>query len=480
MKKPVIISLFTLILSTLLIPKIFFLSGCATIIPPQGGFRDSIPPVLLNANPKDSALNFKGNRIIFTFDEYVELQNVQQNLLITPIPQNNPLVEYKLRTVMVRLKDSLESNTTYTLNFGDAIQDINERNILKNFTYRFSTGSALDSLKFSGKVILAETGGIDTTLIVMLHKNAKDSAVMNEKPRYITRLNSRGEFTFQNLPSATYYIYALKAEGGSYRYFGGKQVFAFADNPVLVQQKTDSVTLYAYAEREEERRPSTPTPAMGGGRGRNLAGAGTDKRLRYQTSLKENRQDLLEDFSFKFETPLKYFDSTKIYLSLDTGFNSVTEAFSWVLDSTKTKAVLKTVWKENSRYNLIFETDFAEDTLGRKILKKDTLSFFTRNKGSYGDLKLNFKNLDLSKNPVLQFVQNGAIVISAPLTTNQYSNPMFNPADYELRILFDENKNGIWDPGEFFVKRKQPEIVRPIERRITIKPNWQNEFDITL
>ena len=129
---------------------------------------------------------------------------------------------------------------------------------------------------------------------------------------------------------------------------------------------------------------------------------------------------------------------------------------------------------------MIFETDFAEDTLRHRVLKKDTLSFSTRERRSYSELKLTFKNIDVSKNPVIQFVQNNAVVLSAPLITNEYNNSLFNPGEYELRILFDENKNGIWDPGEFFGKRKQPELVRSIERRITIKLNIRNEFDITL
>jgi hypothetical protein len=455
-------------------------SGCANIVPPQGGFRDSLPPVLVKASPKDSSLNFRGNKIIFTFDEFVEIENVQQNLIITPIPQVSPVVESRLNTVTVKLKDSLETNTTYTIHFGDAIQDINERNVLKNFLYRFSTGSALDSLELSGKVVLAETGKTDTTLIVMLHKNGKDSAVMNEKPRYITKLNSRGEFTFSNLPAATYYLYALKAEGGSYRYFGGKQLFGFAENPVSTEQKNDSITLYVYAEKENEVKKTTSIPSVGG-RGRLPGGAAAaDRRLKYQTSLKDNKQDLLENFSFRFETPLKFFDSTKIYFSTDTTYTPVTNPFNWVSDSTKTKLDLKMTWKENTLYNLVFETDFAEDTSGRRILKKDTLSFTTREKKSYGDLKLNFKNIDPAGNPVLQFLLNGTIAFSAPLVANQYTNNLINPGEYEIRILFDDNKNGVWDPGEFFGKRKQPELVKPIERKFTIKANWQNEFDITL
>jgi hypothetical protein len=478
-KSSIIISAFPFLLIILLFPKIIVLSGCANIIPPEGGFKDTLPPLLEKVNPKDSALNFTGNKITFTFDEFVELTNVQQNLVITPIPQNNPIVESRLNTVTVRLKDSLEAKTTYTINFGEAIQDVNERNILKNFTYLFSTGAALDSLKLSGKIILAETGKTDTTLTIMLHKSSNDSAVMNEKPRYITKLNNKGEFTFRNLPSSTYYIYALKAEGGSYRYFGGDQLFGFADKPVTVGIKNDSVTLYVYAEKKDERKRSTPAvPNVG--RGRNPAGAAADKRLKYQTSIKDNKQDLLENFNFKFETPLKSFDSTKIYLSTDTTYKPLTTAYSWALDSTKTKLELKTSFTENTRYNLIFEIDFAEDTSGRRILKKDTISFTTRAKSTYSELKLNFKNIDLQKNPVLQFVQNGAVILSSPLITNQYSNLLFNPGDYDLRILFDENKNGVWDPGDFFGKRKQPELVMPIERKITVKVNFINEFDISL
>jgi Bacterial Ig-like domain len=478
MRKHPVISFF--LFSALLIISIISGPGCANIIPPEGGFRDSLPPVLLKANPKDSALNFTGNKITFTFDEYVELQNIQQNLVITPIPQNNPIVESKLYSVTIKLKDSLESNTTYNISFGDAIKDITESNVLKNFTYRFSTGKALDSLTLSGKIILAETGKTDTTMIVMLHKNGKDSALMNEKPRYITKLNNNGEFIFQNLPSATYYLYAVKTEGGGYRYFGGNQLFAFADKPVTIQQKNDPVTLYAYAEKEEEKKKSSNLPSIGGGRGRVSGATGADKRLKYQTSIKEGKQDLLENFSFKFETPIKFFDSSKIYFSTDTTYKAVNEPFHWLLDSTKTKLELKTAWKENTLYNLIFETDFAEDTSGRRILKKDTISFRTREKNSYGELKLNFKNLDQSKNPVLQFVQNSSVILFSPLTTNQYSNSLINPGEYELRILFDENKNGVWDPGEFFGKRKQPELVKPIERKITVKTDRQNEFDITL
>src|SRR2546423_4373286 len=123
------------------IPKIIVLSGCANIIPPSGGPRDSLPPVLLHVAPPDSSKGFNSGKIIFTFNEFVELNNLQDNLIVSPVPAIQPIVEAHLRTITVRIKDTLQPNTTYSLNFGRAIRDINEGNELKNFTYVFTTGN---------------------------------------------------------------------------------------------------------------------------------------------------------------------------------------------------------------------------------------------------------------------------------------------------------------------------------------------------
>ena len=101
-------------------------------------------------------------------------------------------------------------------------------------------------------------------------------------------------------------------------------------------------------------------------------------------------------------------------------------------------------------YHLIMDKEFAEDSLGRKLLKTDTLHFTTKKLSDYGRLKMRLRNLDLTKNPVLQFVQNGNVIRSASLTSIDYQESLFLPGEYELRLLFDENRNGKWDPGEFF------------------------------
>jgi hypothetical protein len=231
-------------------------SGCANIVPPAGGFRDSLPPLLEKANPVDSSRNFTGNKINLSFDEYVQVDNFQQNVIVSPIPKVQPTATYKLNTVSVRLKDSLEANTTYTINFGDAIKDVNEGNVMKDFSYVFSTGPVIDSLSFSGNVVLAESGQTDSTLIVVLHIKAEDSAIVNGRPRYMTKLDGKGNFIFHNLPAGIFYVYAMKDDSRTYRY-SPKELFAFADSPIVVQQNTAPETLYAYQAVKAGQTPST-------------------------------------------------------------------------------------------------------------------------------------------------------------------------------------------------------------------------------
>lgn len=468
-----------LVLSLLVVVIISAISGtgCANIIPPSGGPRDSLPPVLVKVSPPDSTRNFNEKRISFTFDEFVEIQNAQQEVLVSPLPKQVPAVEYKLNTVTVRLKDTLEENTTYTIDFGNAIKDINEGNFLKNFTYTFSTGQYIDSLEFRGNVKLAETGQVDTTLIVMLHSSGDDSAVVKDKPRYITRLDSKGNFHFTKLPPRTYYVYALKDEGGSRRYMNDRQLFAFADAPVTISDSTRLLTLYAYSVPEAAKAaavaPDAPT------RGNRTNNAAADRRLRFSSNLAGDQQDLLSSFVMTFEQPLKAFDSTKIGFFSDSTYQPVT-GHQFIKDSSNRSFTLRHNWKENTTYHLILDKDFAEDSSGRKLLKTDTLHFKTKKLSEYGEMKIKFKNLDLSKNPVVLFILNGNVAQSFPMTTAEISRPIFLPGEYELRILFDSNKNGKWDPGEFYGKHLQPELVMPVERKVNIRPNWKNEFEIAL
>jgi hypothetical protein len=448
-------------------------SGCANIIPPSGGPRDSLPPQLLSATPKDSTLNFKSDRITFTFDEYIDdPQDLSNNVIFTPTFEQNPDIIVKARTMTLRFRDSLLPNTTYTLNFGNAIRDINEGNVYKNFVYTFSTGPALDSLTLSGKVILAENGRTDSTLIVMLHRNLADTAVKLQRPVYFTRVDASGNFQFRNLPKGTFAIYALGDATTNQRRYQNttQQAFAFANEPVVTSD-TSNITLYAYRAKAATT-PATALPPRG-------ATPGNDRRLRFSSNAASSNLDLQSDFTLTFLSPLRSFDSTKISLSTDSTFTPVTR-YTAPLDSSRTVLRIRSAWREGTQHNLILDRDFAEDSAGRKLLKTDTLSFSTKSRSEYGQINIRIRNLNSIKNPVLLFVQNDQVVLAAPLKGGVYRSALFTPGEYDLRLLDDTNQNGTWDPGEFFGTKRQPEIVTPVPRKLVVKAGMENEFDIAL
>ena len=450
------------------------ITGCANMIPPTGGPKDSLPPKLLTADPANAATNFNQKTINFSFDEYVALEGLQENLIVSPTPQSMPIIEAKLKTISIKLKDSLEKNTTYSINFGNAIKDINEGIILPNFLYTFSTGSALDTLELFGKVVLAETGSADSTLIVMLHRSSEDSALLNQNPRYVTKLNGQGNFRFRFLPAEKFYLYALKDEGGTRKYFSSTQLFAFAEKPVVLSQTMEPLTLFAFAEKKVTSPLSVNVLQQSVPSGR-----AEDRRLKYATTISNQQHDLLNTLSITFEKPLQNIDTSKLKLSTDTSFTAIPN-YGWKIDSTQKKIVLQMNWQENTRYNLILDKEFASDSAAKMLLKTDTLRFTTKSRSNYGSVKILFSNLDFSKSPILQFVLNNQIINTFPLVGAEFVQPLFPPGNYELRILFDENKNGKWDAGIFFGHRKQPEIVKLIEQKITIKPDWDNEFEIKI
>lgn len=469
-----IVSPFLLILA--LLPSTLVQTGCANIVPPMGGPRDSLPPRLVKVNPRDSATNFTGKKVVIEFDEFVQIDNIQENLLVSPTPKINPLVDFKLRTVTVTIKDTLQPNTTYSIDFGNAIKDVNEGNVLKNFTYRFTTGTALDSLAITGRVIIAESGKTDSTLIVMLHSSTDDSAIIKEKPRYVARVDNQGNYRFNNLPSGSFALFALKDEGGQRRYLSGSQLFAFADERVTPAVSPQPITLYAYTDdKEEKAKPALPQP---GKQGSNKKNGKQDNRLRFETNLGNNELDLLSQLELRFPAPLKIFDSSKVVLANEK--NEPLSNYRFIKDTSNKIVTISYNWVPNTDYSLILDSAFAEDTSGKRILNADTLQFRTKNENEYGLLRLRLINLDFSRNPVLQFVSGDAVKFSYPMTGKEFYAKLFTPGEYDLRILYDDNKNGVWDPGSFFENRRQPEKVQPVSRKITVKAKWDNIIDITL
>ena len=446
----------------LLLSLQIFSGGCGQIMAPTGGPRDTIPPKLLIASPENRTTNFKGKKIVLEFDEYVQVDQLQQNLLVSPSPKMTPYVDYKFKTVTIKLRDTLEPNTTYVINLGNAIKDLNEGNVFKNFSYVFSTGTYIDSLECKGRVLIAETGKVDSTLIVLLYKNGADSAVEKQKPNYIAHLDGDGNFTIHNLAPGIYKVYALKDLTGSRTYSDRKSLFAFSDMPVIVTGDTKPVVLYAYAELKDNTAEKIIT---------------ADKRLKYTIKIPAETQDILSPLVIKFNKAIKNFDLQKVILT-DT-LNQADASAQVGIDSTGKIITIQKPWKENETYKLVISKSLS-DTAGNTLSKPDTIRFKTKKEEDYGSLTINFTNLSTIKNPVLQFVLNNQVVRSFPLTSSRWSNKLFLPGEYELRILSDENNNGTWDRGNF-AKKIQPEKIIPVNKKVSVRGGgWENEFDIPL
>lgn len=475
-------SYFPVFAIAVLVAALQLLPSCANIVPPSGGPRDSLPPVLVRAMPRDSMTHFTSNKIVIEFDEYVTIDNPTENLIVSPYPKNQPQVDGKLRTITVKLRDSLEANTTYAINFGHSIKDVNEGNIARELTYVFSTGDYIDSNYLEGQVQLAETGKLDTTLIAILHRDLNDSAVYKLAPRYYAKLDGQGHFYFHNLPASKFNLFIMPNDYGK-KYDDSTKLFAFSDSAIQVSTHTQPVTLYAYNEyKEQPKKPVTNTNATGNKK-KDKSKDEEDKRLKITaTTVNGGEQDVLSDMQISFSRPLRSFDSSQFILT-DTNYKALPQQLSikWA-DTTATKLTLKYPWKPATDFRLIINKQAATDSADINIFKTDTLEFSTKKEAAYGSIKLHFENFDFAKHPILHIIQNDKTVDSVFITRKLWSARLYQPGDYELRILYDTNNDSIWTPGQFWMSatKRQPEIVAPAKpAKINVRSNWDNEWDIS-
>jgi hypothetical protein len=167
-------------------------------------------------------------------------------------------------------------------------------------------------------------------------------------------------------------------------------------------------------------------------------------------------------------------DAKKIILT-DTNFNNIATKIS--IDSTQKNISIRTKWKEGAQYRLLVFKDAFSDSSGIQLAKQDTIRFVTKQETAYGNLIIRFSNLAAVVHPILQFIKDGEIYKSIPITSPQWSDKLFPPGEYEVRILFDENNNGKWDPGSYS-KKVQPEKGMTLDTKLIIKANWDNEREI--
>ena len=212
--------------------------GCAKQGSPQGGPKDEDPPAVLECIPENYSTHFSENKIKIEFDEFVQLQNITQQLLVSPPLKNQPIVKLKGKSIEIEFEDTLKRNTTYTFNFGNAIVDNHEGNPIVNYEYVFSTGNYIDSMAVRGK--LANSFNLKPPtdpFYVMLYENLSDSAPILEFPSYIHRTNKEGFYSINNVKNDTFRVFALKDANNNMLFDLPNESIGFYDTTLILSSK---------------------------------------------------------------------------------------------------------------------------------------------------------------------------------------------------------------------------------------------------
>jgi hypothetical protein len=212
---------------------IVIISSCANQGMPTGGPRDSVPPILLETSPQFKELNFSGNKVQFTFNEFIVSDEVSEKLVISPPLEKRPIIRTKGKSLIIQFNEELMDSTTYSLDFKNSIADNNERNPYKNMRFSFSTGDVYDSLRVAGQLMNAFNLEVVESGLVMLHKNLHDSAVYTVRPNYIAKTDEKGVFMIDNIAPGKYNLFAINDANNDLIYNEGAEEFTFVDTVVV-------------------------------------------------------------------------------------------------------------------------------------------------------------------------------------------------------------------------------------------------------
>lgn len=515
---------------------IVLIYSCAQIGRIQGGPKDVDPPEFVNANPENYSINFDDDEIRIQFNEYVKLNNPQQQIIFSPPISPKPVITpMGLASKDVRIaleKDSLRPNTTYTINFGQSIEDNNEGNVLPFFKYVFSTGDYLDSLQLSGTVKDIFNKENPEFISVMLYEKDSaytDSAVYKTLPTYISYAkDSTNQFFLENMRKGMYKLVALEDKNNNYKFDQGREKIGFVEGFIeLPTEKSYAINLFETTRDFSPKRPKqvTKNQLIFGYEGILDTTAFEIKLLSkapdtLRTTITKDREaDTLNYyfypyfesdsllFSFKHKTGIDtltvrtkelYPDSLTVQLKPKgnieinealyirpnlplTAFNtkkielmdgdSIAIPFSTSLDSYNNQLRLSFDKTENTRYNLTLFPDAVTDFFGNT---NDTIksSFSTKKRESYGSLQFTLNNI--KRFPIIvQLVDDkGNVEKSTVLrNTNKHTFDNINPGEYFMKVIYDDNDNGKWDPGDY-LRQIQPEVVEFVGKAHEVRANW--------
>ncbi len=463
---------------------VLFAAGCANIVPPTGGKKDVTPPKLLEVVPLDSLLNKRVTEIELHFDEFVALSDASKEIQMSPVlpfPLTAIVVGKKVR---VEIPDSLlKENTTYRLNFGNAIQDLHESNPFKGYEYIFSTGSYFDSMQLNGYVVDAATGKPASKAQILLYDAAdNDSAVVKKKPEYVFTANG-GNFVIKGLPNKKFRVYALVEKNGNLIFDEKDEKIAFVDSffspqdslvaPIELRVFKEIAVLDTLQDPDEQ-------PSSRGFKDRKKKEDDDKKILKYALNVDTNNlerrtYDVNKPIKITYGTAIDTYDISKISVSYDS--TETEEAFTVERDTAEKVLLVKANWKLDRVYTVKLFKGFATDTSGIKSLPSKH-SFRTMSEDDYGIIYVNVPGKFYGNDYLMMVTIEKDTVYHQPITDTTVALKRLVPGKYELWIIVDENENGKWDTGNLFAK-EQPEVVIPHNTGIELKAAWENVIDFT-
>lgn len=217
----------------------FLLGSCARMGQPDGGWYDETPPRILGATPADKGTNVKSQKVSIFFDEFIQIENATEKVVVSPPQLETPEIVASGKRIKIELLDSLKPNTTYTIDFSDAITDNNEDNPLGNYTYSFSTGDAIDTLEVSGKVLQAKDLEPVKGILVGLYSDLNDTAFTTKPMLRVSRTDGSGRFVIKGVAPGTYRAYALQDADGNYLFNQKSEMLAFSQEKIVPSFKPD-------------------------------------------------------------------------------------------------------------------------------------------------------------------------------------------------------------------------------------------------
>ncbi len=507
------------------------LVSCAKRGSISGGPKDTIAPRMIRSIPANFSTGFTGKTVRIEFDEFVKLKDANKQLVVSP-PMRDPVrisPSTASRYIEITFNDTLRADTTYSLNFGQSIQDNNEGNPLSQFKYVFSTGTYIDSLQLSGIVKDALKPVPDEFISVMLYERNEtftDSVIYKRPPNYITNTLEAAHWQLENLKEGEYLLMAITDKNGNNTYDPRSEKIGFL-NDIL---RIPSDTVYALEMFEEQSPFSVTRPFQETGIKLIVGYTGSPKDAKIEVSDGTNRlqtlvtklperdslriwippvtadsllvntkkqayersqwvrfkpQDadslavavnskrpmtLREPFSLISTTPIVRTDTTRISVSTK---DSVSVRFSVQPDLDNQTTTLDFGRDPDTSYHITLLPGALTDFYGQV---NDTLTFRadTKSSSQYGNLRVVLDNARASSYIVELTDAKGNVKYSIATAETSVDFRWITPATYTLRVIYDENENGVWDTGNYLEKR-QPERVVYYPSAIEVRANWDVE-----